>query len=375
MSKIAIISDERVWACGTGRYLKILMDVLGDDCIGLRLHSSRKKKLDGRILNIHPDELQAHIADVEQLWLPAIQNKFWQQVGNSIIAHPTRKMAIHNMEIAANKYMKCNQMYESDIHFDLQLVHRQAMADIFSAKFDSCHNVPSVQAHICLPKEEEEAYSTVCWEDKQRLMISANRWSSCKRSNQAFLALASAQASDSRVEMWGVKSKGLEMSQFHMLEANPDIRKLWNEFVESRAVMGTYDSVIRSDFLRRAMMSLDFMIIPGNVGPGKNFYAEHAHPQFVTLEAVAHRVIPVMAKDTVASHFSKGYFLVDVPPNRKTDPRVGSAALGKWLAEKLKCISRDEWEAKTTYNWDILQEHNSWHRFAATIEECRSRMS
>ena len=111
MSKIAIISDERVWACGTGRYLKNLMSVLGDECIGLRLHGRKKALPDGKILNIHPSILAEHIADADQLWLPAIQNKYWEQVSELIIDHPAPKLAIHNMEIAANSCMKCNKMY------------------------------------------------------------------------------------------------------------------------------------------------------------------------------------------------------------------------------------------------------------------------
>ena len=375
MPKIAIICDERTWAMGTGRYLKNVMDVLGDECIGLRLHSSKKTRIDGKITNIHPSLLQEYIADAEQLWLPAIQNKCWEQISKVVIGHSARKLVIHNLEAFAHRYMKCNLMYESDIRFDLQLVHRRAMANIFSAKFMSCRGVPHVQAPICLSEAEEQVYDTMSWEDKQQLIISASRWSSGKRSTQAFLTLAAAQAVGARVEMWGVKSKGLEMSQFHMLEAKPHIRKLWDEFVNSQAVMGTYDSVSRDKFLREAVMSLDFFIIPGNLGPDNNFYVEQAHPQFITLEAVAYRAIPVMAKDTVASHFSKGYFLVDVPPNRKTDPCVRSAATGKWLSEKLRCLSREEWEEKTANNWKLLQEYNSRSIFSSAVEECKVRLS
>lgn len=375
MPKIAIISDERVWACGTGRYLKNLMTVLGDDCVGLRLHGSKKVKTDGKILNIHPSMLAEHIRDADQLWLPAIQNKFWDEVGELIMGHPAPKMAIHNMEIAANKYMKCNKMYESAIKFDLMLVHRQAMARIFSDKFVSCRDVPILQAPICLSPEEEGIYETVKWEEKERLVVSPSRWSSCKRSNQAFLSMSAAQKLGAKVEMWGVKSKGLEMSQFHMIESNPVIKSTWEDFVSCGGVMGPYGPEERNSFLRRSLLSIDFMVIPGSISANNKFYTEPAHPQFVSLESVAHRSIPVMAADTVGDQLAEGYYIIPVPSNKAKDFVNAPQEIGKWIADKLANMTEKEWEEKTAHNWQVLQEHNSWNSFSNTIKECQNRLA
>ena len=375
MPKIAIISDERVWACGTGRYLKNLMTVLGDDCVGLRLHGSKKVRKDGEILNIHPSMLAEHIKDADQLWLPAIQNKFWEEVGELIISHPAPKMAIHNMEIAANSYMKCNKMYESDIKFDLMLVHRQAMGRIFSDKFKSCRDVPTVQAPICLSPDEEGIYETVKWEDKERLVVSPSRWSSCKRSNQAFMSMSAAQKLGAKVEMWGVKSKGLEMSQFHMIESNPKIKAVWEEFVANGGVRGPYGAEERTAFLRRAVMSIDFMVIPGSISATNKFYTESAHPQFVTLESVAHRSIPIMADDTIGQQLAQGYYIISVPSNKAKDFEKAPQEIGKWIADKLSSMTKEEWEEKTAHNWQVLQEHNSWNSFSNTIKECQRRLA
>lgn len=375
MPKIAIVSDERVWACGTGRYLKNLMTVIGDECVGLRLHGSKKTIKDGEILNIHPSLLKEHIEDADQLWLPAIQNKYWAEVGSLVINHPAPKMAIHNMEIAANSYMKCNKMYESDIKFELMLVHRIAMANIFSEKFKSCKGVPVVQAPICLSPEEESIYESVKWEDKERLVVSPNRWSSCKRSNQAFLSLANAQDRGAKVEMWGVKSKGLEMSQFHMIESNSYIKSVWESFVATGAVKGQYDAEGRSNFLRRAILSLDFMVIPGKLAESNKFYTESAHPQFVSLESVAHRSIPVMAEDTIGQQMKDGYFIIPVSSNKSKDFQNSPAEIGKFLAEKISSITEEEWDRMTSHNWNVLQAHNSWACFSKSIKECQSRMA
>jgi hypothetical protein len=320
--------------------------------------------------------LAEHIADADQLWLPAIQNKFWEQVSELIISHPAPKMAIHNMEIAANAYMKCNKMYESKIRFDLMLVHRQAMANIFSGKFASCKNVPYVQAPICLTLEEEAIYETVKWEDKvsQRLVVSPNRWSSCKRSNQAFMSMSHAKKLGANVEMWGVKSKGLEMSQFHMIKSNPKIEAVWDEFVASGCVMGPYNETQRNAILRRAMLSIDFMTIPGKIDAANKFYAEPAHPQFVTLESVMHRSIPVMAEDTIGQQLAGGYYIIKVPSNKVKDFEKASQQIGEWIAQKLGSITEAEWEEKTSHNWKVLQQQNNWHTFSTNIKECQRRL-
>lgn len=372
MPKIAIISDDYVWACGTGKYLNNVMNVLGDDCVGFRLVGTKKTVTNGRVTNIHPSLLEQNLQGVDQIWFSAMQNKNWEQVSEVLINHPARKLAIHNVEIIANSYMKCNKMYESDIKFDMMLVHRQAMARIFSEKFKSCRDIPWLQATICLTPEEESIYESISWEDKQRTVVSPNRWSSCKRSTQAFLTLAEAQKCGANVEMWGVKDKAYEMSQFHMLRSNEFIKEKWDNFVSTGAVKGSYDSAQRTEFLRRSLLSLDFMIIPGSISAANKFYTEDAHPQFVSLESVVHRSIPVMAEDTIGSQLSEGYYIVPVPTNKVKDFEQSPQKLGKWLADTVSNMTKEEWERRTEHNWNVLKRLNSWEKFSDTVTECRN---
>ena len=175
--------------------------------------------------------------------------------------------------------------------------------------------------------------------------------------------------------MWGVKSKGLEMSQFHMIESNPKIKAVWEEFVANGGVRGPYGAEERTAFLRRAVMSIDFMVIPGSISATNKFYTESAHPQFVTLESVAHRSIPIMADDTIGQQLAQGYYIISVPSNKAKDFEKAPQEIGKWIADKLSSMTKEEWEEKTAHNWQVLQEHNSWNSFSNTIKECQRRLA
>ena len=371
-AKILLISDEKTWGLGGGKYYEHVLRVLGDECRGLRLRHSKKTEVVGLVNNIHTSLLEAELHDgIEQIWIGAVKNEYWKIVGDLIVKHPAKKLAIHNMENMAMRYMKSSLVYESDINWSLQLIQREAMRDIFQAAWPSLSKVDCVLGHATLEPEELAVFDTITYEEKLPLVIAPSRWSSYKRSTQTVISLWSALKEGVSAEMWGVKSIGLDMSQFHMLNAEPEFKKIWEEFVEMGGVKGKYEQADKANFLRTCLLDIDFTTISGK----KRVYVEDAHPQFVNLEAVAYRAIPVVCADAFDDKLDKGYYRIEVPQNGSDNLIDGSVATGKEIAKLIKNMTKDEWEHKTSYNLEVLKKSNSWEGLTAAVNECKERLS
>jgi len=370
MKKIALVSDERQWGLGGGKYYSHVLKILGDDAVGLRLRKSKKTEIDGQIKNIHFSLLEKELEGIEQIWFGAVRNEFWQEISDVVLKHPSKKMVIHNMEAMCMRYMRSNLIYEAPIKWDLQLIQREAMRKIFQDAWPSLSKVDCVLGHATLEPEETSVFDTITYEEKLPLVLAPSRWSSYKRSTQTVIALWSALKEGVQSEMWGVKSIGLDMSQFHMLNAEPEFKKIWDEFVELGGVMGKYEQADKVNFLRHCLLDVDFTTISGK----KRVYVEDAHPQFVNLEAVAYRAIPVVCKDAFDDKLDKGYYRIEVPINGSDDLINGSIATGKEMARIIKNMTKNEWEHKTSYNMEVLKRANSWQGLTDAVNECKTRL-
>lgn len=369
--KVALVSDEKTWGCGGGKYYEHVLRILGDEGIGLRLRHSKKTEISGRVKNIHTSLLESELEGVEQIWFGAVKNEYWKEISDVVLKHPSKKLAIHNMENMASRYMKSSHIYESEIKWDLQLIQREAMRKIFQDAWPTLNKVDCVLGHATLEPEELSVYDTITYEEKLPLVVAPSRWSSYKRSTQTVISLWSAFNEGVKSEMWGVKSIGLDMSQFHMLNAEPEFKKIWDDFVEKECVKGKYEQHEKANFLRRALLDIDFTTISGK----NRVYVEDAHPQFVNLEAVAYRSIPVVCSDAFDDKLDKGYYRIDVPRNGADNLIEGSIATGKEMARLIKSMTKDEWEHKTSYNMEVLKRSNSWEGLTAAVEECKERLS
>ena len=371
MPKIAIVSDEATWACGGGKYYDFVLDILGEDAVGLRLRSKKKVEQVGRLKNIPHSVLRSELEGVEQIWLGAVKNSDWELVSDVILNHPAKKLAMHNLENMINKSLKRNKMYEADIKWSLQLVHRDEMSRALPERYKSFVGVPHIMAHIALEPFELPVYDTIKFEDKEPVVLAASRWSSYKRSTQTLVSLWAASKEGVVAEMWGVKPDSLDMSQYHMLNANPELKKIWDEFVADGHVKGQYTKDQKHTFLKRAMLDIDFTTVCGK----NRIYAELAHAQYVGLEAVQYRAIPVVSADAYADMLDPGYYRLAVPTNGAPDTIETSTQIGKELAKIIKNMSKDEWEHKTGFNYEVMMKNNSWDGFVKSILECKTILS
>lgn len=369
--KIAIVSDEVSWGCGGGKYYDFVLKILGDDAIGLRLRSKKKIEQVGRLKNIPHSALKSELEGVEQIWFGAIRNPDWDLVAEDVIKHPAKKLAMHNLENMVNKSMKRNRLYEADMKWDLQLVARDEMSRVFPAHFKVFAGVPSIMGHAALEPEDLPVYDTIKYEDKEPVVLAASRWSSYKRSTQTFISLWSAANEGVVSEMWGVKADSLDMSQYHMLNAKPELKRVWDDLVARGCVKGQYTQDQKHTFLKRAMLDIDFTTVSGK---GK-VYKELAHAQFVGLEAVQYRAIPVVCEDAYDDMLDQGYYRLKVPVNNASDTLEASIETGKELARIIKNMSKGEWEHKTAYNFEIMKQNNSWEGLVAAVNECKNTLS
>ena len=369
--KIAILSDEVSWGCGGGKYYDHVLKILGDDAVGLRLRTKKKVEQLGSLKNIPHAKLKEELEGIEQIWFGAIRNPDWDLISDVIVNHPAKKLAIHNLENMVTKAMKRNKLYEAEVKWDLQLIQRDEMRRVFPAHFKSFVGVPCVMGHATLEPEDFLVYDTIKYEDKEPMVVAASRWSSYKRSTQTFISLWAAANEGVTAEMWGVKADSLDMSQYHMLNAKPELKKVWDELVAKGCVKGQYTQDQKHTFLKRALLDIDFTTVSGK---GK-VYQELAHAQFVGLEAVQYRAIPIVCEDAYDDKLDPGYFRLKVPVNNAPDTLEASIQTGKELARLIKTVSKDEWEHKTAFNFEIMKKYNSWECLVEAVNECKTILS